>query len=66
MPRIPRKEPVPAHLVVRYDADKNTWKVTHVARDGGSSVLMEDLGYTDAVKVARGIASWTSLPVIER
>jgi indole-3-glycerol phosphate synthase len=57
---------VPAHLAVRYDAEQKTWQVTHVARDGGLNVLMEVHDHSDAVKIARGIASWTSLPVIER
>ena len=57
---------MPAHLAVRYDAEQKTWQVTHVARDGGSNVLMEVHDHSDAVKIARGIASWTSLPVIER
>lgn len=50
------------HLIVRFDAASGTYKV----EVGGDRLLAEVDDVTDAMRVARGIAAWTHLPIREK
>ena len=50
------------HLVVTFDLETGTWRIEVAAK----SPLVEVSDHADALRIARGIAAWTHLPIVER
>jgi hypothetical protein len=50
------------HLALRYDARRQAWRLELVA---DRNVLIETPDQSDIERIARGIAAWTQLPIVE-